>query len=539
MTGHPGVAVELLEGRVRAGAQHDRVDHPAEDLGRVLDRLAAAELHVAGREHHARAAQPRDAAGERDARAGGGPLEDQRDHPARRAAAASPPPARAFRRSARSRMAATASGEWWRSVSSERPARAGCGVKAGQDTAAQCTPRARAGFRPSPPLGSRAGQRPAEAQDTKVAVSEAEDGARAEQPAASAPSSSRVAIAVPVAPGARRRHARPGRSSRCRSRLALPLGGARGMAAAASRAPGSRAPSVSGRPGADGAAMADRHRGVRPRPALAVGAGHRAQDARRRAHRQPVAHGPPDRASTTTPSSPTRSRGSAAAPSATACRCRWSCSTSTASRPSTTATATTPATACWRRWARPSAPARAPPTSPARFGGEEFALIVPGPAEEAMEAAERIRAAVAEVRVLVAGRRGDGHHDLRGRRRLPERRRRPRRRAHAATGPTRRSTARRPRGATGSAFTRPSTAGPPPRRTAGRLPLLDRADQPGGDVREGGGQREQSEHPVEGDQIAVAHEEVRRLPVEQEAERPPTPRGARPPPSGSAAPARG
>jgi diguanylate cyclase (GGDEF)-like protein len=39
----------------------------------------------------------------------------------------------------------------------------------------------------------------------------------------------------------------------------------------------------------------------------------------------------------------------------------------------------------------------------ARFGGEEFALIVPGPAEEAMEAAERIRAAVAEVRVLVAG----------------------------------------------------------------------------------------------------------------------------------------
>jgi diguanylate cyclase (GGDEF)-like protein len=39
----------------------------------------------------------------------------------------------------------------------------------------------------------------------------------------------------------------------------------------------------------------------------------------------------------------------------------------------------------------------------ARFGGEEFALIVPGPAGEAMEAAERIRAAVAEVRVVVAG----------------------------------------------------------------------------------------------------------------------------------------
>ena len=39
----------------------------------------------------------------------------------------------------------------------------------------------------------------------------------------------------------------------------------------------------------------------------------------------------------------------------------------------------------------------------ARFGGEEFVLIVPGAAEEAMEAAERIRTAVAEVRVLVAG----------------------------------------------------------------------------------------------------------------------------------------
>jgi diguanylate cyclase (GGDEF)-like protein len=39
----------------------------------------------------------------------------------------------------------------------------------------------------------------------------------------------------------------------------------------------------------------------------------------------------------------------------------------------------------------------------ARFGGEEFVLIVPGAAEEAREAAERIRTAVAEVRVLVAG----------------------------------------------------------------------------------------------------------------------------------------
>ena len=40
---------------------------------------------------------------------------------------------------------------------------------------------------------------------------------------------------------------------------------------------------------------------------------------------------------------------------------------------------------------------------PVRFGGEEFALIVPGPAEEAVEAAERIRAAVERATVLVAG----------------------------------------------------------------------------------------------------------------------------------------
>ncbi len=39
----------------------------------------------------------------------------------------------------------------------------------------------------------------------------------------------------------------------------------------------------------------------------------------------------------------------------------------------------------------------------ARFGGEEFALIIPGPAEEALEAAERIRAAVAKVTVVVSG----------------------------------------------------------------------------------------------------------------------------------------
>jgi diguanylate cyclase (GGDEF)-like protein len=38
-----------------------------------------------------------------------------------------------------------------------------------------------------------------------------------------------------------------------------------------------------------------------------------------------------------------------------------------------------------------------------RFGGEEFVLIVPGPAEEAAEAADRFRRAMREVRVDVPG----------------------------------------------------------------------------------------------------------------------------------------
>jgi diguanylate cyclase (GGDEF)-like protein len=39
----------------------------------------------------------------------------------------------------------------------------------------------------------------------------------------------------------------------------------------------------------------------------------------------------------------------------------------------------------------------------ARYGGEEFALLIPGPAEEAMDAAERIRTAVAGIGIQVAG----------------------------------------------------------------------------------------------------------------------------------------
>ena len=94
----------------------------------------------------------------------------------------------------------------------------------------------------------------------------------------------------------------------------------------------------------------------------------------------------------------------------------------------------------------------------ARYGGEEFALIVPGPAEEAMEAAERIRSAVAGMRVMVAGRRDGRHHDLGRGRRLRERRRATPG-SGCSTRPTRRSTTRRRPAATRSACSRPSTAG--------------------------------------------------------------------------------
>ena len=40
---------------------------------------------------------------------------------------------------------------------------------------------------------------------------------------------------------------------------------------------------------------------------------------------------------------------------------------------------------------------------PARFGGEEFAIVIPGPLSEAVEAAERIRRAVGETRMPVGG----------------------------------------------------------------------------------------------------------------------------------------
>ncbi len=60
----------------------------------------------------------------------------------------------------------------------------------------------------------------------------------------------------------------------------------------------------------------------------------------------------------------------------------------------------------------------------ARFGGEEFAIIIPGPASEALEAAERIRVG-GRPRARARGGRGGGRHDdLGGGRRAAVRQRR-------------------------------------------------------------------------------------------------------------------
>ncbi len=61
----------------------------------------------------------------------------------------------ALRRSAVSRIAATASGGWWRSVSSERPAKDGAGVKASQFTGEECSQAHPAAWREPSERGNR------------------------------------------------------------------------------------------------------------------------------------------------------------------------------------------------------------------------------------------------------------------------------------------------------------------------------------------------------------------------------------------------
>ena len=139
-----------------------------------------------------------------------------------------------------------------------------------------------------------------------------------------------------------------------------------------------------------------------------------------------------------------------------------------------------------------------------------------------MEAAERIRAAVARMRVMAAGGETagttisagvadfeNGQGDTGG--------------AACSTRPTRRSTTRRRRVATGSACSRPSTAGPPCRSRGGSR-AHSVVPTPRGDLPSGRGQREQAEHRVQADERGVPYEEVRGLTVRNQAEHRPATR---------------
>ena len=76
------MARELLDVVLSEGADHDGVQVPREHRRRVLERLAAAELEVAGREVEAGAAELRDSDLEGNARPRRRLLEDHSQRPA-------------------------------------------------------------------------------------------------------------------------------------------------------------------------------------------------------------------------------------------------------------------------------------------------------------------------------------------------------------------------------------------------------------------------------------------------------------------------
>ena len=104
MTGHVGGVGQLARPRcVGSGADHDRVHVARQHDAGVLDRLAAAELHVGRRQVDSGAAQLGDAHLERDAGAGGRLLKDHRQRAARQQPVLGTPLAcSSFSRSARS-----------------------------------------------------------------------------------------------------------------------------------------------------------------------------------------------------------------------------------------------------------------------------------------------------------------------------------------------------------------------------------------------------------------------------------------------------
>ena len=256
-------------------------------------------------------------------------------------------------------------GEWWRSVSSDRPARSGCGVKEAQDTAAKCN-RAAAALRTARDavrgrLYRRARCTPRRPSRYPGPVSE-RDGARAEQAAAQRRSILlAAAIVAPDAPGRGGVYDRLA-ALRAAARARHP---ARRAARHGRRRPPARAwrcALASGRPGADGAAMAI-GLGAFALTGAAVGGGPPRAGARRPAHREPVAHGPPH-------GRPQlrllRRRAAARVPARRALRPR---AVARAARPRPLQGVQRPLgprrgqPPARRRWARPSGTARARPTS--------------------------------------------------------------------------------------------------------------------------------------------------------------------------------
>jgi hypothetical protein len=77
---HGGVFGQFEQHVLLEGADHDQVDVARQHAGGVGDGLAVAELHLGARQHHGLPAHLPHAHVEGDAGAGGGFLEDQRDH---------------------------------------------------------------------------------------------------------------------------------------------------------------------------------------------------------------------------------------------------------------------------------------------------------------------------------------------------------------------------------------------------------------------------------------------------------------------------
>ena len=313
MTGTP--ALRSSSSRVAWGPVRSTIASTIrpEDLGRVLDGLAAAELHVL-RPRARGSCRPSRAmplANETRVRVEGRSKISATTRPA--SSGGQPEARSAFSRSARSRIAATASGGWCRSVSSERPATAGCGAKAADDMAAQSTSRPAVPSEPATRVARH--QRPAGVADLKRRGHRGGGVGRGRLGRPSPDRPPRRGDRPPRAPGARRRHLglAPLRAARCASRCRS--AGSRGMATRRLRG-GAHGRARLGPPRHRRRGPGDRHRGVRGRPgwpwARATGPAPSTSSAWRACRSRTASPG-----STTTPSSPTRSRASAAAPSAT------------------------------------------------------------------------------------------------------------------------------------------------------------------------------------------------------------------------------